>query len=144
MSTLVKSRNSFVPFSNLFDEFFKPGYTPQSRAFHKVPAVNVKEDERSYQIDIAAPGLSKEDFNVALENDVLSISAESKKEEEQTETNYTRKEFAYSEFRRTFSLPENKVDVDAVSANYRDGVLSITLPKLEVGTKDAKREIEII
>ena len=109
-----------------------------------IPAVNIQETEESFSVEVAAPGKTKEDFNIELENDVLTISSEDKKENETTEKNgrYTRKEFSYSTFKRAFSLPDS-VDSEKISAQYNNGVLEILLPKREEAKVQAKRMIEI-
>lgn len=97
-----------------------------------IPAVNIKETEDSFSVEVAAPGKSKEDFNIELDNDVLTISSEDRKENETTEEKgrFTRKEFSYSTFKRAFSLPDS-VDNTKISASYNNGVLEIALPKKE-------------
>ena len=89
------------------------------------------------------PGLKKDDFKIELENDVLTISSQKEVEEEKVDDNYKRREFRYSSFKRTFSLPENKVDGDKVKAKYVDGVLHITLPKREEAKPKPIRTIQI-
>jgi len=96
-----------------------------------VPAINIKETENDFKIEVAAPGLKKEDINVELENGVLTISAESRteKEESDKEGRYTRKEFSYSSFKRSFSVNEDSVDADKIEGKYENGVLNLVLPK---------------
>jgi HSP20 family protein len=93
-----------------------------------VPAVNVKETDNGFEIEVAAPGLSKEDFDISVEKRVLTISSEKKDERKETENGYTRREFSFSSFSRSFALPEEVNDED-VKANYVDGVLRISLTK---------------
>jgi HSP20 family protein len=96
------------------------------------PSVNITENDSAYMMHLAAPGLSKNDFNIRVENDNLVISSEKKEEKEDSKPGrYTRREFNYGAFRRTFFLDEN-VNRDGISATYEDGVLKITLPKKEV------------
>ncbi len=106
------------------------------------PAVNIKENDDSFEIEVAAPGLTKKDFNVTMDEGVLTISSEKKEEKEEKEENYTRKEFSYSSFRRSFALPEN-VDKDKIKARYDDGILNVTLQKNAVVTKEKAKEISI-
>ncbi|HMH33079.1 MAG TPA: Hsp20/alpha crystallin family protein [Puia sp.] len=96
----------------------------------KMPAVNVKDKDKSYEIEVAAPGLKKEDFSVGIENKILTISAEKKEEKETKDDKYTRREFISSSFVRSFSLPEN-VDENKIEGHYENGVLHVTVPKLQ-------------
>lgn len=92
------------------------------------PAVNIADNEDSYEIEVAAPGLKKEDFNVQVDGGILTISGKSEKEEEEKKKNYTRREFSSRSFSRSFTLPTN-VDEDSIHAKYDDGVLRIALKK---------------
>jgi HSP20 family protein len=94
-----------------------------------VPAVNVKETGNGYEIEVAAPGLGKEDFDISIEKKVLTISSEKNDQRQEKENGYTRREFSYSSFCRSFALPE-EVNEEEVKANYADGVLRINLTKL--------------
>jgi HSP20 family protein len=142
--TLVKRTNNLFPsVPSFFDDFFVKdlmGWSNNTDSYGKtLPAVNIKEDEERFEVEVAAPGLSKNDFKVEVEHDVLTISAEKEVKNDEKSENYFRKEFSYSSFRRTFSLPENAVDVDSVKASYNNGVLHILLPKREeVKPKPAK------
>jgi HSP20 family protein len=107
-----------------------------------VPAVNVREEEKQYQIELAAPGMKKEDFSVKVENNVLVISAKSEASAEEKKDNYMRKEFSYRNFSRSFWLPES-VDANAIQAGYVDGVLTLTLPKIPVPATPPAKSIEI-
>jgi HSP20 family protein len=102
------------------------------------------ETEDEFSVEVAAPGKTREDFNIELDNDVLTISSEEKKETETTDKKgrYTRKEFSYTNFKRAFSLPET-VDSEKIAATYKDGVLNISLPKKEEAKVQPKRMIEI-
>ena len=95
-----------------------------------VPSVNVIENENDWKIEVAAPGFAKEDFKVNLEKEVLTISAEHKAEAEKAEKNYTRREFSFGSFTRSFKVKENSIDIPKISAAYENGVLNIVLPKL--------------
>ena len=107
-----------------------------------VPAVNVKEQDRFFEIELAAPGLSKKDFNVTAENGILTISSEKKEEQEKKEKDYTRKEFSYSSFSRSFMLPE-QVNEGDIKASYEDGVLKLQLAKKAITQPRAQRAIEV-
>lgn len=142
--TLVKTNNRFA-FPSLIDEFFKPDWMGgMERMSLNVPAVNIKETETSFVVELAAPGKKKEDFNIELEDNVLTISSEarSEKEEKDNEGKYTRREFSYSSFKRAFTLPETVNDYE-INASYENGVLHITLPKKEEALPKPKRLIEI-
>ena len=105
------------------------------------PAANVIDNEKDFTIELAVPGMNKEQFNINLEDDVLTISIERKDEEVKEEKNFTRREFRYDEFSRSFSLPEI-VDQENIKADYINGVLSVVLPKSEE-VKVKGREIKI-
>jgi HSP20 family protein len=103
-----------------------------------VPAVNVKELEKVYEIELAAPGLTKKDFTITVDNGVLTISSEMKEENEQKEQEFTRREFSYRSFSRSFTLPENAKE-DEVIASYENGILIVRIAKKEF-TKEMKRK----
>ena len=142
--SLVK-RNTRFGFPSLFDDLFLndrlDGWNTQRS---QVPAANIKETEDDFKVELAAPGLSKEDFNIAVEDDVLTISSEQKHSSETTDEKerYTRREFRYSSFSRSFSLPE-EVKQDEISAAYTDGVLTISVPKNKEAQLAQKRTIAI-
>jgi HSP20 family protein len=106
-----------------------------------VPSVNVVEKDAEFEIEMAAPGLTKKDFNITIENGVLTISTEKEFEDESKEKNYTRKEYSYSNFSRSFTLPEN-VKTDKADAMYENGILKLSLPK-EVETKVKPKAIPV-
>ncbi len=107
-----------------------------------VPSANVSENEKEYWIELAAPGLEKKDFKIEMENDVLTISAEKTEEKNEKENGYTRKEYAYNSFSRSFTMPENS-KADKIDAKYADGILKITVPKKEVTPMKPKKEIAV-
>jgi len=107
-----------------------------------LPAVNVKESEKNYEIDVVAPGRSKKDFNISAENGVLTISSEMKEEKEEKEKDYTRKEFSYSSFSRSFVLPEN-ANEDDIKANYAEGILKLEVAKKNISQPKIKKAIEV-
>lgn len=144
--TLVKRTNGLFPsVPTFFDDFFVKdlmGWSNANNAYGaSLPAVNIRQDENSFEVEVAAPGLSKEDFKVQVENDVLTISSE--KENENQDRGYTRREFGYGSFKRTFTLPENQVDVEKVKASYNNGILHISLPKREEVKPKPARTIKI-
>lgn len=141
---LVK-RNSFFPASTaLFDDFFTRDLFDWSKTEGNglVPRVNIKESNDGFSVEIAAPGMKKEDFHVELDNDMLTVSSEVSENHEENERNYTRKEFSYHSFRRSFYLP-NTVEADQINATYTDGILSLWIPKKEEAKKKPARMIEI-
>lgn len=146
MNNLVK-RNEATWLPSVLDEMFKNdwlgGTTTGNKIGVSLPAVNIQETEANFIVEVAAPGKKREDFNIELENDILSIFSEEKKESETEQTKqYTRKEFSYTNFKRAFSLPEN-VNSEKISASYTNGVLIITLPKKEEDKAQGKRMIKI-
>ena len=126
--------------SDFFDseKFFDADWLKKS----VLPAVNVKETERNFEIQVAVPGRDKQDFNISAENGILTISSEKKEEKEQKEDKYTRKEFTYSSFSRSFKLPENANEED-IRANYTDGILKLEIAKKTVEKPNKKKSIEV-
>lgn len=108
-----------------------------------LPAVNVKENENEFVIDVAAPGMEKKDFKINFHNNVLTISSEKKDEKEQKNESYTRREFSYQSFQRSFTVAENAVESEKIEASYKDGILEIKLPKREEIKPKPLREIKI-
>lgn len=141
MNTLVKHNGHYPTLvrgifgKDLMDDFFAPAFGGSS------PAVNVIENEEGYRIELAAPGLHKTDFKVNLDRNRLSIAAQKKNEEGDT-NKYTRREFSYASFQRSFTLPST-VDGEKINATYTDGILSIDLPKREEAKVKPNRTIEI-
>ncbi len=146
MSLIKRNEANWLP--SVFDDMFKTdwlgGTTNVNSIGTSIPAVNIQESDENFLVAVAAPGKTKEDFQIELDNDVLTISSEEKKENETSEKNgrFTRREFSYRNFKRAFSLPET-VDSEKISAAYNNGVLEITLPKKEEAKVQAKRMIEI-
>ncbi|KAA0990529.1 Hsp20/alpha crystallin family protein [Dyadobacter aurulentus] len=141
MSTLVKHfatpsyLNGFLS-KDLFPEFNTPAFSGS------VPAVNVVESKEGFRIEVAAPGLQKSDFKLNLEKNQLTISAQKEQKTEENEEKYTRREFKYNSFQRTFTLP-NSIDGEKIEANYSEGILNIALPKREEAKEKPARQIEI-
>lgn len=141
---LVK-RNSFIPSSTaLFDDFFTRDLFDWSKSEGNglVPRVNIKENNDGFAVEIAAPGMKKEDFHVELDNDMLTVSSEVSENHEEKEEKYTRKEFSYHSFRRSFYLP-NTVEAEQINATYSDGILNLWIPKKEEAKKKPARMISI-
>lgn len=140
---LVKRNNANRVFPSVMDELFKDLMGGTQYVQKAVPPVNIKETEQEFTIELIAPGLKKEDFNIELDNDLLTVSAEIKSEKtEQEEGKFTRREFSFSSFKRSFSLPET-VKEEGINASYQNGILAITLPKKEEALPKAKRLVEI-
>ncbi|HFA48794.1 MAG TPA: Hsp20/alpha crystallin family protein [Bacteroidetes bacterium] len=130
-------------FDNFFGDFFRDEY-PVSfyNGLQKSPAVNVVETDDGYRIEVAAPGLDKKDFEVKVDKDLLTISAHKEVENETTNEKYTKREFSYTEFARNFHLPET-VDPNAISADYKNGILNVTLAKKEEAKPVPPKTIKI-
>lgn len=139
---LIK-RNSNLILPSLLDEIFKPDWNGGIQNFNTtIPAVNIKESEVDFKLELFAPGLKKEDFNIEIDQRTLSISSEKQTETDENNEKYSRKEFSFSSFKRTFNLPET-VNFDAIEANYESGILHLRLPKREEALPKPKRTIEI-
>jgi len=139
--SIVRRNNLLFP--AFMNEVFKPDWFGGMENFgNTFPAVNIRENERDFEVEIAVPGKKKEDFNIEVDNNVLTVSLEYKKEEEVKEDNYTRREFSFNSFKRAFTLPET-VNEEKINASYTDGILRFTLPKKEEALPRPKRLIEI-
>lgn len=110
--------------------------------YKTIPAVNIIEGKDEYKIEVAAPGLSKEDFKVEVDGNILTISSEKEEKKESKDENVLRREFCYSSFRRSFTLPDD-VNVDKIKASHNDGILTVTLPKKEEAKTKTVKEIKI-
>lgn len=149
--TLVKSnRNSFNGLPTLFDDFlnrdlFNWGQVNNSTTGTTLPAVNIRESAEAFFVEMAAPGMTKDDFKVELENNLLTISSEKENSSETDHENerYSRKEFSYESFQRSFTLPKEVVDVEKINAKYTDGVLQLLIPKKEEAKQRPPRLIKI-
>ncbi|WP_340065947.1 Hsp20/alpha crystallin family protein [Ascidiimonas aurantiaca] len=128
--------------SDFFDKenFFRDDFF--NRAFENKPALNIKETDTDYEIELAAPGLSREDFEVSIEDGYLNVSAEKTLTDEQKEDNYIRKDFSYNSFKRTLLLPDN-VKQDDIKASYDNGVLRMKLFKKSTEVSQPSKTIEV-
>jgi len=144
MSLIKRTNGGFTPFRTMLSDFFDADDLTFNRLMknESMPAVNISETDKSFQIELAAPGMEKKDFKVAVENGVLTISAEKKEEKEEKSRNFTRREFSFNSFSRSFTLPEN-VKQEDIKAHYEDGVLKLDLAKKAVTVSKAK-EIAVI
>lgn len=139
MSTLVKS-NGFPAIGTMLEDFWNTDklFTKSFWERETLPAVNVKDKKHSYELEMAAPGFKKEDFNISTENGLLIISAESSKDQKEENESFTRQEFSYSSFTRTFNIPENVVK-DDIKAKYQDGLLKVEMKKTGESTESKKK-----
>ena len=136
-------KRSDVLFPSLMNEIFKPDwFGGLENDKSNVPAVNIKENEKDFELELAVPGRKKEDFRIEINENLLTISTESKTEEIVEKDNYTRREFAYSSFKRAFTLPET-IDEENIKANYENGILKFTLPKKAEALPKPKRIIAL-
>ncbi|MFT3678117.1 MAG: Hsp20/alpha crystallin family protein [Chitinophagaceae bacterium] len=138
-------QNEAIP--SVFDDFFKPWNEWFENGgmigrMLKVPAVNITEHEKEYQVALAAPGLKKEDFKIEMDGNMVTISSEKEENKEDKDKRYTRKEYSYSSFSRSFTLPED-VNRDKIEARYEEGVLTLLLPRKEEAKQPAGKQIAI-
>lgn len=143
--TLLEKTPSLLPdvFSGFFDDDRFLNMDFRKNWPGKVPAANVFEHEDDFVIHLAAPGLKKDDFKLVIENRTLWISAELEVETTKELPDFTRREFNYSAFKRSFALPEN-VNIEKIKAKYEDGLMKIMIPKLEVAKKLPRKEIKVL
>jgi HSP20 family protein len=142
VKSLVKN-NNFSP--TIMDDFFKPWNSWAESGFEKrfsVPSVNITENKDDYKIAIAAPGLDKHDFKIDIGGNLLTVSAEKEEKKDEKEKTFTRREYNYSSFSRTFTLPDG-VNADKIDATYENGELRLSLPKKEEAKKAATKSITI-
>lgn len=143
--TLVRFRkptdNAVANPFNVMDNFFRDNFfTKEYAAF--VPAVNVSEEETKFNVELSAPGFVKSDFKIEVDKGVLKVSGEHKTEAEVKEKNYSRKEFNYGSFQRSFTLPED-INEEGIDAKYDNGILNIVLPKKEKEKQAASKTINV-
>jgi HSP20 family protein len=143
--TLVKfnknANNTLMPgFNDVFESIFNDTFF-SDRMITRVPAVNISESENNYHVELAAPGLKKEDFKLNLDRNQLSISVEQSTNHQDNQKNYSKREFSYGSFVRSFSLPDS-ADHSQIEASYQDGILRIDIAKREEA-KVVRRQIEI-
>lgn len=140
---LVRRNNDFDWLNNWFDDnFFNTPVMAQTTT--TAPAVNVKEDNKQYVMEVAVPGLKKEQVNMSIDKDgylTLSIENKNEQKDENRKEHYLRREFSYTSYRQSYALPDN-VDADKIEANVADGVLKVVLPKVE--KKEEKEDVKHI
>ncbi|MCX2478024.1 Hsp20/alpha crystallin family protein [Pedobacter sp. MC2016-15] len=135
-----RTRNTAPYFNNVFDSLFSDAIN-KNHSIHKVPGVNILESENDYTIELAAPGLEKADFQINLKKETLSVWAEKKADDAAVKKNYSRKEFDYLSFARSFVLPES-VDAEKIAAEYVNGILTITIGK-KTDVQPESKEIKV-
>jgi HSP20 family protein len=144
MKTLVNTHHFPVFFDGLFAKDFTPNFAAQTQSGKlatRTPAVNIVESEVGFRLEVAAPGLQKENFKLNLENNLLTVSATIEAKTEETTEKHTHQEFCFGSFSRSFTLP-NSIDGEQINATYNDGILKIALPKKEEAKK-YPRAIEV-
>lgn len=151
MTTIVKRTNgSLLPASqrSMFDDFFNRelfnwGNNNFSASRTTLPSVNIKELEKAFEVEVAAPGMQKKDFSITLDGNMLTISSSKEDQQEEKDGKYTRREFSYQSFQRSFELSKDVVDDENIQARYENGVLRLTIPKKEIALAQSPRLIEI-
>lgn len=132
--------NALAPFAQMVDDFFNRNvgdWSGGSLLRTQTPAINILENEQEFKMELAAPGLTKSDFKIQVENNFLTISVEKKDEQNIEKENYRRREFSYQSFKRSFELPQN-ANSESISAKYEDGILNVIIPKRVEQTKSGK------
>jgi len=144
--SLIKFKNqtpAWNNFDHLLNEFFEGEFNPRRLSGTSlVPAANVKETESGFHIELAAPGMKKEDFKIELNEDLLTIRTEKSETKEENKDRFTKREFNYTSFVRSFRLPEN-IDSDKIIAHYENGILTLDVPKTETEDESKVRQIAI-
>ena len=146
--TLVKrnGRSNILPsiWDNFFDRDLFNWESNYSNTGNSMPAVNIKETPVNFLVEMAAPGMEKKDFKIELDGSALTISSEKQNEFQDKEgENYSRKEFSYQSFYRTFHLPKDVVDSEKIKARYENGLLCLSIPKREEAKQKPSRLIDI-
>ncbi|MGN6603814.1 MAG: Hsp20/alpha crystallin family protein [Ginsengibacter sp.] len=140
------SMNQWPLFDDFFNrDFFNWGLSNFSDTNTTVPGVNVKETKDNFEVEVAAPGMDKKDFKIQLDGNLLTISSErsDRREENNEDEKYSRKEFSYQSFQRSFTLPKDVVDSDKIEAKYENGLLHLVIPKKEEAKQKPPRQIQI-
>jgi HSP20 family protein len=148
MTLLKRNGNMLNEMPMLFDDFFNRdlfnwGNLNFSDTNTTIPAVNIKETADNYQVEVAAPGMTKKDFKVELNGNSLTISSQKSNQEQKEDERYFRKEFSYQSFQRTFTLQKDVVDSDKIEAKYENGLLHLLIPKKEEAKQKPPRLINI-
>lgn len=148
MNPAKRNGNRFPVFSPMFDDFFGRelfnwGNNNYSSTSTTMPSVNIRETADNYEVEVAAPGMEKKDFKITLDGNLLTISSSKQQSNEETNDRYTRREFSYQAFQRSFELPKDVVDEDNINARYENGLLYLSIPKKEEAKKKEPKMIEI-
>ena len=147
--TLVKRNSNRTNFPQLFDDFFVRDFFNQrddnySSSNSSLPMANIVETNEAFEVELAAPGMGKKDFQIELDNETLKISGERKVDNEMSEdARFVRREYNYQSFQRTFQLSKKVVDVAKIEAKYKDGIIKILIPKKEEAKALPPRTIQI-
>jgi HSP20 family protein len=147
--SIIKRNNSFQGMNSIFDDLFNRdllnwGLVNNSATNTTLPSVNIRETNDNFIVEMAAPGMTKEDFKIELDGNLLTISSEKEDRNEMKDgEKYTRQEFSYQSFQRSFQLPKDVVDSDKIQAKYENGVLNLVVPKKEHAKQKPPRMIEI-
>lgn len=148
MSLIKRNGNLLPSVPAMFDDFFSRelfnwGNNNFSSTSTTIPAVNITETDDNFDVEVAAPGMEKKDFKITLDGNLLTITSQKEHSEEVKKENYTRREFSYKSFQRSFELPKEVVDESRINARYENGLLHLTIPKKEEAKRKAPRMIEI-
>lgn len=145
MTQLSKTNGNLFPnFPDMTRDWLNWNNGNFSNNGNSLPAVNVRETTDSFEVEMAAPGMSKKDFRIEMDNDLLTIYSEKQQENEVKEgERYTKKEFSYQSFQRSFQLPKDVIDEDKIQAKYEDGILSLRIPKKEEAKPKPPKKITI-
>ena len=147
--SIIKRNSSFPAMNSIFDDLFNKdlinwGLVNNSATNTTLPSVNIRENNDNFVVEMAAPGMTKEDFKIELDGNLLTISSEKEDRNEMKDgERYTRQEFSYQSFQRSFQLPKDVVDADKIQARYESGVLNLVIPKKEHAKQKPPRMIEI-
>ena len=150
MSIVKRNNNLFSDMPGLFNDFFNRdlwnmNLGSSSTTNTNIPAVNIRETADNFEVEMAAPGMTKDDFRIELDNNMLTISSEKRTEnnEDGRDGSYTRREFSYQSFQRSFHLPKEVVDSENINARYENGLLKLLIPKKEEVKQKPPRTINI-
>ena len=146
--SLIKRNGNFFPSFPSFDDFFSRelfnwGNDNFSTTGTTVPAVNVRETPDAFEVEVAAPGMTRDDFRITLDGNLLTIASQKEQSDERKEGQFTRREFSYQAFQRTLQLPKEVVDDEKINARYDNGLLLLTIPKKEDARQKPPRMIDI-
>ena len=145
---LIKRSEAFPAFSNMFGDFFDKAFSDWTNSNFSLtnttlPATNIKETKDDFIVTMAVPGMDKKDFKIDLNDNLLTMSSEKKDEKKEDHENYSRREYSYQSFSRSFTLPKNVVNDEKISAKYENGELKITIPKREEAKPKKPMQIAI-